>query len=378
MQLPWYSSLSAQQRSWVGLIIQTGLAQFITWCERDSSEAAKIDLFSVAPAELTGQISLAHTLELLRTAVDVVEARAGELSSGQDPRELVDNVLRYSRDIAFQAAVVYARAAEQRGAWDARIEAMVIDSLIRGDIDDSLRSQVAALGWTGKHPLMVVVGSCPDTSHQEIVDQVHRFARRAAVQVVVGVHAERLVVVLADPDSKPLEHLDALVEHFAPGPVVVGPVVPSIDHAAVSSRAALAGLHAVRGWPGAPRPVFADDLLPERMLARDHSARHLLLSRIYQPMVEAGGQELISTVATYLESGREIAEAARLLFVHANTVRYRLKRVTELTGLNPLNPRDGMVLHVAIVAGRLAEPHEDGLAISPMTEPLGTASAFEE
>ena len=56
-------------------------------------------------------------------------------------------VLRYSREIAFAAAEVYAQAAEARGAWDARLEALVVDALLRGEADDSLRSRAAALGW---------------------------------------------------------------------------------------------------------------------------------------------------------------------------------------------------------------------------------------
>ena len=46
-------------------------------------------------------------------------------------------MLRYSREIAFAAAEVYARAAEARGAWDARLEALVVDALLRGEADDA-------------------------------------------------------------------------------------------------------------------------------------------------------------------------------------------------------------------------------------------------
>ena len=45
---------------------------------------------------------------------------------------------------------------------------------------------------------------------------------------------------------------------------------------------------------------------------------------------------------------------AKLLFVHANTVRYRLRRVSELTGLVPGDGRDGFALWLAVVFGRLA------------------------
>ena len=40
--------------------------------------------------------------------------------------------------------------------------------------------------------------------------------------------------------------------------------------------------------------------------------------------------------------------------MHANTVRYRLRQIAELTGYSPQDPRDAFVLRVAQVLGRLA------------------------
>ena len=37
------------------------------------------------------------------------------------------------REVAFGAATVYAQAAESRGAWDARLESVVVDAVLRDD-----------------------------------------------------------------------------------------------------------------------------------------------------------------------------------------------------------------------------------------------------
>ena len=42
--------------------------------------------------------------------------------------------------------------------------------------------------------------------------------------------------------------------------------------------------------------------------------------------------------------------------VHPNTVRYRLRRVSEVTGYNPTDPRDALVLRLALIIGRLGNP----------------------
>ncbi len=59
-------------------------------------------------------------------------------------------------------------------------------------------------------------------------------------------------------------------------------------------------------------------------------------------------------MTTYLEQGNSLEATARLLFVHPNTVRYRLRRAADLTGFNPADGRGGFALWLAIAYGRLA------------------------
>jgi DNA-binding PucR family transcriptional regulator len=59
------------------------------------------------------------------------------------------------------------------------------------------------------------------------------------------------------------------------------------------------------------------------------------------------------TLDAYLDSGGAIEACARKLFVHPNTVRYRLKRIADFTGRDPTLPRDAYVLRVAATLGRL-------------------------
>jgi DNA-binding PucR family transcriptional regulator len=47
-----------------------------------------------------------------------------------------------------------------------------------------------------------------------------------------------------------------------------------------------------------------------------------------------------------------------MLFVHPNTVRYRLRRVTDVTGLVPTDARSAFVLQTALALGRLQDAGE--------------------
>nr|WP_239380706.1 helix-turn-helix domain-containing protein [Frankia sp. CIT1] len=44
---------------------------------------------------------------------------------------------------------------------------------------------------------------------------------------------------------------------------------------------------------------------------------------------------------------------ARALYLHPNTVRYRLRKAADVCGLDPTDHRERFTLHVALILGRL-------------------------
>jgi len=351
-RLPWFRALSAENRSWLGLVAQAGVAAFVDWVKHPERGRPAVagEVFGTAPRELARAVSLQQAVEMVRIIVDVVESRVDELAAPGGESELREAVLRYTREVAFAAAQIYARSAEARGAWDARLEALVVDSLVRGEIDESLPSWASALNWSSA-PVTVIAGNA-DGEPEGLIEELRLLARRAKFDLLAGVHGHRLVVVLGGPGD-PMPVARQLAARFGPGPVVVSPPAASLESAAEPARSALAGLRSAPAWPDAPRPVLAAALLPERALDGDVGARMELIEHVYEPL-HSGGAALLDTVTTYLEQGNSLEATARMLFVHPNTVRYRLRRAAELTGFNPGEGRGGFVLWLAIVYGRLS------------------------
>ncbi len=352
-RLPWYRAMSAENRSWLGLVAQAGVAAFVDWIKHPerSRPAVAGEVFGTAPRELARAVTLQQAVEMVRVIVDVVEAQVDELAAPGGEAELREAVLRYTREVAFGTAHLYARTAEARGAWDARLEALVVDSLVRGEVDEGLQSWAAALNWSST-PVTVVVGTAGGNEPEGLIDEFRVLARRARLDLLAGVHGHRLVLIIGG-STDPLDAARHFAGRFGPGPVVAGPAVDDLQAAVRSAGAALAGLRAAAGWPDAPRPVLASDLLPERALDGDETARETLITDVYEPLLR-GGSALLDTVTTYLEQGNSLEATARMLFVHPNTVRYRLRRVTELTGILPSDGRGGFALWTAVVLGRLS------------------------
>ena len=358
-KLPWFRRMTAENRSWIGLVAQAGIAAFVEWFKNEEKPRPAIagEVFGTAPRELMRAVRLQQTVEMVRVIIEVVEARVPELAAPGGEIQLREAVLRYTREVAFGAAQVYARAAESRGAWDARLEALIVDSVLRGEVDDGMHSWAAALGWAAT-PVVVLAGQTPEEDAEAIVDEIRLVARRARLDVLAGVQASRLIVIAGGMADDPLAAARLLTGKFGPGQVVVGPQVTDLYSSTASAQAALAGLRASRGWPDAPRPVLATDLLPERALDGDEHARRFLVEEVYAPL-RAAGAPLLDTLTTYLEQGSSLEATARLLFVHPNTVRYRLRRVAELTGYAPADGRAAFTLRIALVLGRF-EGARDG------------------
>lgn len=359
--LSWYGEMPPGRRSAVGLVAQAGITSFIHWFDDPTSTPwIAADVFGAAPRELLRSVSLTQTLQLIKVTVEVVEERVK--GSEESVREAI---LLYSREIAFAAADVYARAAEARGLWDARLEALVVDSILSGEYDDELPSRIAALGWHGHGEVSVLVGTAPKMLD---VDMLRRTARHLDADVLIGVQGSRLVLVIGRAHPTPqadepavgtltpfLDIASALEPGFGDGHLVLGHQVPSLVEASRSAKAALAGFAVARSWRNAPRPTLADDLLPERALAGDALARATLINRIYKPL-QAHSTELLTTLWCYLDNGRSLEATARELFVHPNTVRYRLKRVSEVIGWDATGARESLILQAALILGSIAEP----------------------
>ena len=351
-RLPWFRSLPAEQRSWVTLVAQAGISGYVVWARSPGTEyRISGEVFGSAPRDLVRAVSLRRTVELVRIAILVAEEDLPSLAVDEaETIALRDSLLRYSREVAFAAASVYAAAAETRGAWDARVEAAVVDGIVRGEDFGSLSSRAAALDWDPTAETLVVAGTAPAGDRAEAVAAVSEWAAHAGRAAMSGVHGDRLVLVLGGSEPPGLE-IESL---FGEGPVVRGRPGAGLRDAVASAADALAGLDVAGAWPTAPRTIDADDLLTERVLGGDPRAAARLLAAVYGPLA-ASPSPLLTTIEAYLSTGGALEPTARNLFVHPNTVRYRLHRIADLTGRDPWEPRDLLAIQTAVILGRLAQ-----------------------
>lgn len=125
--------------------------------------------------------------------------------------------------------------------------------------------------------------------------------------------------------------------------------------AAAKDAAELTELARLRGRPGGCYRL--DDLLLEYQLTRPGPARERLAQRVI-PLL--GSPHLVEALEAHLRHGADRKTASRRIHVHPNTFTYRLRRIADLTGLDPADPTDSRMLAAALTVHRLDSAQRPG------------------
>lgn len=197
-RLPFFGDLDAAQRAGVQMLVQTAVVNFLEWLQDPESDIRfSLDAFQVIPQDLARRLTLRQTVDMVRVAMEFFEQWLPALA--RNDRQLValtEAVLRYGRELGFAAASVYASAAESRGAWDTRLEALVVDAVVRGDTGAEMLSRAATLNWDATAAATVLVGT-PPKDQVAVVSSVHVVAARHGRAALAVVQGSRLVMVVS-------------------------------------------------------------------------------------------------------------------------------------------------------------------------------------
>ncbi|MEU7135098.1 helix-turn-helix domain-containing protein [Streptomyces sp. NPDC046261] len=161
-------------------------------------------------------------------------------------------------------------------------------------------------------------------------------------------------VCLLVPDPGP-ETRPALTAVLGGKPAAVGHAVPLADAASSLRWARRLLTLAPLGAAPRERPVFVDDHLSDLLLLQDESLARALSARWLRPLeglTPRQSERLEVTLLAWLESGGA-PEAARVLQVHPQTVRYRLRQIEKLFGPALREPRMRFELELALRSRRL-------------------------
>ncbi|MEU6754205.1 helix-turn-helix domain-containing protein, partial [Spirillospora sp. NPDC046719] len=168
-------------------------------------------------------------------------------------------------------------------------------------------------------------------------------------------------LVVPDPEGPGQDRLWPALRRL--GTAAIGPTVP-LTQGAVSLRWARHALTLVeRGLLPGGEPVRCVEHIASLATLAAEELVGATAGAVLGPLLDlapARRQPLAETLLTYLQSGDNAVVAAERLHIHEQTVRYRLRRIAELTGgrFTDLDGRLDVMLMLSwlVRSGRAEEP----------------------
>lgn len=246
-----------------------------------------------------------------------------------------------------------------------------LERMVRGEIggDSALEKRAGELGWHPEpHNTICLLGMEEDSYEGayrlfRLVKQHLARHRYNTAALMSGIDSgERVLLVCPVPPGRPYKEsmekrLDALLQQLSgpetPFNIGVGRPFHGLTNAPESYREACAALRIGRSLQGPGSRIFFEDLGAYRILhgSLDAPDAESFVEEYILPVARWDRQhntDLLQTLKTYLETGCNYRLSARRLFVHHNSIKYRMEKIGKLTGLDPSLPDHLLEYHIAL------------------------------
>lgn len=246
---------------------------------------------------------------------------------------------------------------ERRLAGDVLAEALT-GRLAQAEVEARLRP----FGLVSEAAVLVFGDLEPSAAEAEL--DLDRFLRDAGVGALVASREQLLCAVVdARNDLDPLDLAGRARERLteAHGQVRVGvsrpAAVAAVRQSFHEARCAFEASALANG--SAPKVASYRDLGAFQLLLslQDDEALQLFCESVLGPLADTGGarsaggeygEELTRSLEAFLEHNGQWEKAARDLYCHRHTLRYRIRRIEELTGRDLRNARDRIEFWLAL------------------------------
>nr|WP_168172172.1 helix-turn-helix domain-containing protein [Pseudonocardia sp. AL041005-10] len=267
------------------------------------------------------------------------------------------------------AVVLAAELSHQRALAEAdlRLRRDLVDDLINGTDGESASTRAAVIGHDLHRPHQVVVARWSPASDEALVEALRRAGSR--VLGVTPLTTRRrgtavLVVPQPDPaDGRPppwveLHDVVASLLRSTNGSIGVGRPCEDPSGLPQSYSEAMRALEVRTAAAGASGATTFAELGIYRLLAAgdgDGEVREFVREWL-GPLIDydtANRSDLVTTLWQYYECGGNYDATARALTIHRSTLRYRLRRIRDLSGHDLGAVESRLNLHVASRAWRV-------------------------
>lgn len=280
---------------------------------------------------------------------------------------IASDALDYWDDLAAQqaAAALALELAKQQAvqAAETRIRGDVLRTILSGTIADpaSLQQQATELGYDLQRPHVALVITAADrsTTPGEIHERLRGLLTRQRL-AAPSLLRDDTIVCFCPSDDQFAQPTALLVALAADVPIAAGysTIAATVTQWTRAYDEAEQALLLGRQLFGARSVTAFSDLGVYRLLLELRGSSELpsFYHQTLGALAEhdrANGGELLRTLEGYFAALGNLHQAAELLHIHRNTLIYRLRRITEISGLSLKRSEDVLALQIALKAHRV-------------------------
>lgn len=260
-----------------------------------------------------------------------------------------------SDELASQVTDAYRGALADRARRDGQTRSVLVGTLLDGDGThaEQLWETADALNLRSGDEFVVVAAHCPTPGVEALADIERRLGKQnvASAWRLINDYQDGLVALRFGFGRAQLK---ALLEEIASTRIGLSKSFQRLEDAAEARRSARVASSAMA--PDAAGVLAYDEDPLAILLASVPDLAADLARSLLGPVLDLPPEDsemLLETARGWLAERGSTSTAARVLHIHRNTVRYRLKRLEELTGLDLADPADTARLQIALDAVRI-------------------------
>jgi hypothetical protein len=249
----------------------------------------------------------------------------------------------------------YRDAIAERARSNSQTRNAMLDVLLRGDLGDGSRLwECASTLRLPHHGTFVVVAARALRPGAESIPHAEDALRTRGIQSAWRVELDAHVGVVVLTPRQGIDRLCALLAELTTGPVGISEPYAGLEQTPAALRQAR--LASAAATPDSHDVVRYEQVPVAVLLASAPDAAATVAQAILGPVLALPAVEcdiLLGTLRTWFAEHGATSTAAAKLHVHRNTVRYRLRRLEELTGRSLSQPIGLAELHLALEATRI-------------------------
>ncbi|AHG72276.1 Sugar diacid utilization transcriptional regulator [Mannheimia sp. USDA-ARS-USMARC-1261] len=265
------------------------------------------------------------------------------------------DIRQYAQLVKMAAELIMQQAFElEQERWQRRYREEFVRALLKGTLStEEIHEQAVFFEQDFAKPLSVILIKVNTPTAEKLQHLIDFFEHHfpALLTAVISLDKIALLNNLSNDKSLIRNTLNKLTDPEISFKTVVGLSVENLSQTNISYQTARYTLNYAEQIQSRKRIIYFEDFkLPALLHSFSHSWEAKTLLVPFQALLNSDKKQvLLKSLRHYFFANCDLDHAAQKLFIHPNTLRYRLEKIEQITGLSFNNIEQKFVLYLGAV-----------------------------